>query len=147
MRHQKHMHHVAIMEPRWRLVPKILSGEKTIESRWYRTRRAPWGVIAADDTVWFKDAAGPVTARARVTEVTQFTFAGVADVQAVLERFWKEIGFTTADVSRFAVLPKYAVLIRLADPQPVRPFAIDKRGFGNAAAWLTLPDIARIRLG
>lgn len=140
------MHHVAIMDPRWRLIPKILSGEKTIESRWYRTRRAPWDRIAVGDTVWFKDAARPVTARAGVTEVTQCTFAGAADVQAILDRFWREICFTSADASRFAVLPKYAVLIRLVDPQPVRPFAIDKRGFGNAAAWLTVPDISQIQL-
>lgn len=52
------MHHIAIMNGPWNLIPKILSGEKTIESRWYRTRRAPWGGIRAGDTVYFKDS-GP----------------------------------------------------------------------------------------
>lgn len=50
------MHHVAIMKPSWKLIPKILSGEKTIESRWYQTRRAPWNGIAAGDVVYFKDS-------------------------------------------------------------------------------------------
>jgi ASC-1-like (ASCH) protein len=139
------MHHVAIMNPKWRLIPKILSGEKTIESRWYQTRRAPWDRIAAGDTVWFKDAAKPVTAKASVSEVMQFAFADVRDVEEVLERHWRDIGFASADVSRFPMLPQYAVLVRLADPQPVPPFSIDKRGFGNANAWLTVPDIARIQ--
>lgn len=33
------MEHVAIMKKSWGLTRKILSGEKTIESRWYRFRR------------------------------------------------------------------------------------------------------------
>ncbi len=140
------MHHVAIMNPRWRLIPKILSGEKTIESRWYQTRRTPWDRIAAGDTVWFKDAAKPVTAKATVTEVFQFTFKDVEEVDAIAKRYGGEIGFKNPDARTWSTVPTYAVLVRLADPQSVPPFVIDKRGFGNANAWLTVPDIADIRL-
>ncbi|MBN1585024.1 hypothetical protein JW899_01520 [Candidatus Uhrbacteria bacterium] len=41
--------------------------------------------------------------------------------------------------------PKYCVLLRLRSPKAVaKPFWIDKRGFGNAAAWLTVRDIKTI---
>jgi len=40
------MDHVAIMKRSWGLIPKILSGEKTIESRWYKKRIPPWNRIS-----------------------------------------------------------------------------------------------------
>lgn len=39
------MDHLAIMNPKRKLIPKILSGEKKIESRWYMMRVAPWDKI------------------------------------------------------------------------------------------------------
>ena len=50
------MDHVAIMNKSWGLIPKILSGSKTIESRWYKTKRTPWDKIAKGDTVYFKNS-------------------------------------------------------------------------------------------
>ncbi|MEI7477466.1 MAG: hypothetical protein WCJ81_02865 [bacterium] len=41
------MDHVAIMKKSRKLIPKIVSGEKTIESRWYQTKRAPWNTVHA----------------------------------------------------------------------------------------------------
>lgn len=43
------MYHIAILAKRRKLLDKILSGEKRIESRWYLTRRTPWGRIAPND--------------------------------------------------------------------------------------------------
>jgi len=43
--------HVAIMRKGWGLTGKILTGEKTIESRWYMNRYRPWGAMAAWLTV------------------------------------------------------------------------------------------------
>lgn len=39
------MDHVAILRKDWKLLPKILSGEKTIESRWYQTKRGSYNKI------------------------------------------------------------------------------------------------------
>jgi len=63
------MHHLAIMKKSMKLLPKIISGEKTIESRWYTTRRAPWNRITANDTVYFKNTGEPVIVSARVAKV------------------------------------------------------------------------------
>lgn len=65
------MHHVAILRKSWKLIPKILSGDKTIESRWYQARFAPWDRIKAGDVVYFKDAGELITATAEVEKVEQ----------------------------------------------------------------------------
>lgn len=66
------MDHVAIMKKSWGFLPVILSGEKTIESRWYLNRAVPWGRINAGDRVYFKDSGQPVSAVAHVAKVLQF---------------------------------------------------------------------------
>ncbi|ELR18839.1 uncharacterized protein ACA1_166990 [Acanthamoeba castellanii str. Neff] len=56
-------------------IDKILSGHKTIESRWYATRRPPWDRVHAGDTVYFKYSGGAgerVKVRATVDRVQQF---------------------------------------------------------------------------
>lgn len=65
------MHHIAIMNPKV-LIDKILSGEKTIETRWYLNRRDPWNKIHTGDTVFFKDSGGLVRAKATVEKVLHF---------------------------------------------------------------------------
>ena len=66
------MDHLAIMNPQRKLIPKILSGEKKIESRWYMMKIAPRERIHIGDTVYFKDAGKEVTAMAEVENVIQF---------------------------------------------------------------------------
>lgn len=140
------MHHVAIMNPEWKLIPKILSGEKTIESRWYQTKRAPWNQIQTGDTVFFKDSGKSITARAEVAEVFQFTFQDLSGIQNVLNRYGKEICLVNPDPKTWGKTPKYCILIRLKNPQVVeRPFNINKQGFGIGCAWIATDDIERIK--
>ena len=58
----KSMHHVAIMNKSWNLIPKIISGEKSIESRWYQTKRTPWDKIKAGDKIFFKNSGEAIIA-------------------------------------------------------------------------------------
>ena len=46
------MHHLAILDKKRKLLSKILSGEKNIESRWYTQKRAPWDKIKVGDTIF-----------------------------------------------------------------------------------------------
>ena len=68
----KIMEHVAIMKKSWGLIGKIISGEKKIESRWYKSRRSPWGKIKQGDEVYFKDSGEPVSIKAKVAKVISF---------------------------------------------------------------------------
>lgn len=141
------MHHVAIMAPAWKLTPQILSGEKTIESRWYQTKRAPWNRIQAGDTVFFKDSGKPITARAEVAEVFQFTFQDLSGIQNVLNRYGKEICLVNPDPATWGRLPKYCILIRLKNPIKIEiPFHINKQGYGIGCAWIVIEDIERIKI-
>lgn len=139
------MHHVAIMNKSWRLIPKILSGAKTIESRWYQTRRAPWNKIRRSDLVWFKNSGEPVTARATVSEVLQFEIGEVRDIEAILKKYGDAIQLVNRNPRSWKRIPKYCVLIRLSNPKEVEPFGINKKGFGISSAWLVVPNIRDIR--
>lgn len=140
------MDHVAIMTPSWKLIPKILSGEKSIESRWYRTRRAPWNTIAIGDRVFFKDSGKSITAKATVSRVWQFEIASVKDAEKIVAEFGDRICIVNPNVSTWGKLPKYCVLIELADAKSIPPFAIGKKGFGAGVAWITVDSIEKIRL-
>ena len=38
------MEHLAIMKKEWKLTEKIITGEKRIESRWYKDKYPPWNM-------------------------------------------------------------------------------------------------------
>ncbi|OHB24182.1 MAG: hypothetical protein A2542_01445 [Parcubacteria group bacterium RIFOXYD2_FULL_52_8] len=143
------MHHVAIMKKSWGLVSKILSGEKTIESRWYKNKSAPWGKIQTGDTVWFKNSGEPVTVRAIVSKVLTFEGLTQGKVRTLLEEYGGQDGLTKPDIPHYFELfqdKKYCLLIFLEKTEKVAPFAVAKKGFGAMAAWLTLQDIKTIKV-
>ena len=140
------MDHVAIMTPSWKLIPKILSGEKLIESRWYQTRRTPWNKVAIGDRVFFKDSGKPITARAIVSRIWQFEIGTAKDAEKIVAEFGQRICIINPDVKTWGKTPKYCVLIELKDPKPIPPLAINKKGFGAGVAWITVNSIDTIRL-
>jgi ASC-1-like (ASCH) protein len=143
------MHHVAIMKKSWKLIPKILSGEKKIESRWYKTRCEAWDKVKAGDTVWFKNSGDPVTVRAEVSKVVQFEGLTLKRVREILNRWGGKDGIAVTDVERtieWARDKKYCVLIFLENVSPVDPFSVNKKGFGSARAWLSAENISDLRI-
>lgn len=152
------MHHVAIMTSRSKLIEAILDGKKTIETRWYTSRRAPWNKISNGDIIYFKYAGQDITASAEVADVIQFDFSNpeknlfdniILDSPVkVLKHFANDI--YVRNLKAFAEnikYKKYAIIIRLKKPQTINPsFSIDKNGFGNACAWLSVDHIRKIRL-
>src|SRR3989338_7861387 len=141
------MDHVAIMKKSWGLIPKILSGEKTIESRWYMARYPPWNRIYAGDIVYFKDSGEPVTARAEVSKVLQFRDLTRRKVREILDTYSRPDGIGKQEDSFYSLFEKkkYCMLIFLKNPCAVEPFKINKSGFGISAAWMCVPDINKIK--
>lgn len=138
------MHHIAIMKPSWHLIPKILSGEKIIESRWYKHRVAPWNKVHTGDIVYFKDSGKPVTAKTEVEQVLQFENLNRDKAKEIIDKYNDRIKMVKADNLDWFAKKNYCILIFLKNPQPVEPFNIDKTGFGNAAAWLCVKDIQNV---
>ncbi len=144
------MHHLAIMNPKLKLLPKILSGEKTIESRWYKSRIAPWNRINKNDLIYFKNASQPVTLKAQVLKVLQFEQYTQPKLAQIITEYGGNPGICFVDQKKTLITKlrekNYCILIFLKHPQPVIPFYINKTGFGNACAWITLKDINQIRI-
>ncbi|MFH0869500.1 MAG: hypothetical protein V1866_00405 [archaeon] len=141
------MEHIAIMKKSWGLTQKILSGEKKVESRWYHSRHAPWDRIKAGETIYFKDSGEPVTVKAQVEKVLQFEDLSHETVSQILKRYGGSGGIGLADIPKSFELFKhkrFCILVFLKDPQKIKPFAIDKKGFGNMAAWICVKDVKSI---
>jgi ASC-1-like (ASCH) protein len=142
------MNHIAIMQKSWGLLEKILSGEKRIESRWYETKRAPWGKIRAGETVYFKNSGEPVSIKATVSKVIQSKELTPARVKTLLRKYGQTDGIEKSKENKFYKRFKdkrYCLLIFLKNPKKIKPFEIDKRGFGMMAAWISIPKINRIK--
>jgi ASC-1-like (ASCH) protein len=141
------MDHVAIMRKSWGLVPKILSGEKIIESRWYKNKAAPWGKINTGDVVYFKNTGEAVSVRADVSKVLSFEDLTPDKVREILEKYGKDDGID--DIEKYYEMfkeKKYCLLIFLGRSLKVDPFWINKKGFGAMAAWICVEDINKIKV-
>lgn len=140
-------YHVAIMKRSWGLLPKILSGEKKIESRWYLNKSRPWGKISSGDEVHFKNSGEPVTVKAVVDKVLSFENLTPTKVKEILEKYGKDDGIAKEDIPYYYNLFKtkrYCLLIFLKKVEKVAPFNVNKTGFGAMAAWLVYGDEVRI---
>ena len=142
------MDHVAIMRKSWKLIPKILSGEKKIESRWYKTKHSPWGKIKRGDAVYFKNSGEAVNIKAIVSKVLQFEDLTPKKVKTLLKKYGRADGIEKNEESRFYRRfkdKKYCLLIFLKNLKEIKPLDIDKRGFGMMAAWISVPKIGKIK--
>jgi len=143
------MEHIAIMRKSWGLTKKILTGEKRIESRWYKSRYPPWDRIKEGETVYFKDSGDPITIKTRVDKVLQFSNLTPDRVREILNKYGKEDGLAIDEIPKFFKMfkdKKYCVLVFLRDVQRIKPFNIDKTGFGLMSAWLIIEDVNKIRI-
>ena len=140
------MEHVAIMKKEWGLVKKIISGEKLIESRWYKTKRAPFNKINRGDLVFFKETGRGVSVKVDVGRVLQFSDLNSEIVRKIIDKFGGKICCDA--VPNFFELvkdKKYCVLIFLRNPRRVKEFDIDKKGFGAMSSWICVEDVEDIK--
>lgn len=142
------MDHLAIMKKSWGLTKKILSGEKTIETRWYKNKYKPWDQIRVGEIVYFKDSGDPVTVKATVAKVEQFENFDEIQIKNILTRYSAEDLRTTdiaPEIINYTTGKKFCIVIHLTNPQPVEPFAIDKTGYGAMSSWICVEDINQIK--
>jgi ASC-1-like (ASCH) protein len=142
------MDHVAIMKKSWGLTEKIRKGEKKIESRWYKTKRNPWNNIKKGDNVYFKDSGEPITLKAGVGKVLQFSNLSLKSIKEILDRYAQSAGIEKEKIPEFFKRfkdKKYCILVFLKNCEEVQPFNIDKTGFGNMAAWIAVKNIGLLK--
>ena len=138
------MDHLAILAKKRNLLSKILSGEKTIESRWYKFKKSPYHYISVGDDVYFKDSGEPVTAKATVQKVLFYDNLDKALFNNILSNYGKQICISDS-YWEYVKDKRLVTLIFLDNAQRIEPFDVDKKGFGMMAAWITVDDIQKIR--
>lgn len=128
----------------------ILSGRKTIESRWYVNKVAPWDRIFQGDVVYFKESGCSVKAKAYVDKVIQYKDLSSERAAEIVKKYGKLIAPNLPE-DEFIVWAenysnkRYCILIFLKDIVKIPPFEIDKKGFGSASAWLVVGDIEKVK--
>jgi hypothetical protein len=137
------MDHLVILAKKRRLLQKILDGEKTIESRWYLSRRTPWKSISTGDTLYLKETGDAVTARATAGHVLFFELTPRL-LHEIIRKYGKEIGLSAQAFEKLKD-KRYCILVFLKDVRSTPPFHVDKSGFGNMSAWITVPNIKRLK--
>jgi len=143
------MHHLAIMRKSWGLLLKILTGEKTIESRWYKNKYSPWDKINKGDIVYFKNSGESVTVKTEVFDILQYAGLKPERVREILQEYGAKIGLGINEIDKYYEMFKeknYCLLIFLKNPEKIEPFEIDKSGFGAMSAWIMVDDISRIKV-
>lgn len=132
------------MRKDWNLIPLILANKKTVETRWYMTKRAPWGRIEKNDWIYFKDSGQPITARAKVKNVTQMEIDSEFERELWINKLWEQDLVHKQDLPKlqaYARDKRFLVAIYLKAAEATPPYQIDKSGFGLQSAWITLPSI------
>lgn len=151
------MQHIAIMQKNLGLIESILSGKKKIESRWYVNKINPWNNIKAGEVIYFKNSGESITAKADVERVLQFILVkkhypelGLGTPQItfdeIVENYAKLIDLQDTSYSDYYAKKRYVILIFLKNPKKIKPFTINKTGFGNACAWLCVKDVDSIKV-
>ena len=143
------MEHLAIMHKSWNLTNKILTGEKKIESRWYKNKYFPWDNIKENEIIYFKDSGDQVNIKAQASKILQFDNLNHNKVKEILYKYAKYDGIEADKIDYFYELfkdKKYCILIFLKNVQKIQPFDINKKGFGIMSAWITLKNIKKIKI-
>jgi ASC-1-like (ASCH) protein len=136
------------MRKSWGLTEKILRGEKTIESRWYKNKIPPFDKIKVGDTVYFKDSGEPVKMKAVISDVRQFSDLTPEKIHDILEEYGERDGIEKQKVGYFFEAfknKKYCILIFLKNPIAIEPFRINKKGYGLMSSWICINKIDDIK--
>jgi ASC-1-like (ASCH) protein len=143
------MYHVAIMRKSWNLIPKILDGRKKIESRWSKNKITPFGKVKVGDLVYFKNSGESATVKAVVSKVVEFENLDLKKVEEIIKKYGGDGGISVGnlnDMISWVKDKRYCSLIYLKNPEQIKPFNINKKGFGTGAAWLTVEKIEKLRM-
>ncbi len=139
------MIHIAILKKE--MLDKILRGEKTVESRWYKNKYTPYNKIKKGDLIYFKYTGGFVVAKANVLDVKQFDSLDKNKIENIFNEYGDGIGITKENRKIFfdnCTQKRYCVLVFFDKVVKVKEFNINKKGFGMQCAWLVVDDIKKI---
>lgn len=150
------MDHVAILrkgkiKKRDNLLANIIAGSKTIESRWYVNRIAPWNKIKVGEWIYFKESGKPVNVKAKISKVIQFENLNESVIKEIINNYGSKIAPNNSieDNIKWALSQtkkRYCILVFLKNVEQIKPFNINKKGFGISSAWLVTDSIEKLKI-
>ncbi len=128
------MKHIVIL--RQPFFDMVLSGEKTIESRWSMNKIAPYNKVKAGDIIHLKETGKDVTATAKVRRVKYYELTP-EKVEDIRTKYGKEIGTYKFEDWQSILQKKYCTLIWLENVKRVEPIKVPR---SNGAGWLVVNE-------
>ncbi|MHC4124030.1 MAG: ASCH domain-containing protein [Planctomycetota bacterium] len=125
-------HHLVILKRPY--LDLIVEGKKTIESRFTKTKREPFGQISIGDKLFLKESSGCVCATAVVSAVESSENLTLAEILSIKQKYNSRIcGGDEYWESKMDC--KYGVLVWLKDVEKMRSVRINKKDW---RAWVVL---------
>jgi len=112
----------------------ILAGQKSIESRFTKTRREPFGQVQPGDRLLLKESSGPVCAVATVAAVKKFENLTPRKTAEIKQQYNQYIR-ASDEYWRSKEGCRFGFLVWLKDIEPIEPVRIHKKDW---RAWVVL---------
>lgn len=133
--------HLAILTKNW--IDPILSGEKTIESRFSKVRCAPYGKVKIGDKIFLKESGGLVKGSCIVDNVKTYAFRSESEIHHIYREKGQAIFAGEYDPQQPPpekwLTAKYATLIYITDPIPYLDGAFPYKK-KDQRAWVLLDE-------
>lgn len=137
------MEHVAFLKKWSGSLNNIMLWEKTIETRWLKTQKAPLNKVNMGDIIYFKEWKD-IELKSIVTDVIQYDNLDENKIFEIFNLYWEKIKAKSFDISYFKD-KKYWILIFLKNAEKILPFQIDKKWFWNMCSWICIEDVEKIK--
>lgn len=140
------MDHVVYLDVKAKEMENLLSGKKSMIIRGATGRKLPYGRVNIGDILYFinNNAEGVVKAKARVLSVYNSLKMTTEESVVLVNNNQDKLHLTDKQFQKWAG-KRYLVLIEIDKAQAVKPFAIDKKEYGNMDDWLPVEKIDRVR--
>ena len=116
---------------------KILTGKKTIESRFSKRKDPPFGLISSGDLVYIKPSGKDVIGQFKVKKVIFFDGLGIGEIREIRQRWGEELAVDESywkgkENSRYGTL----IFIGESSRYITSPVKIPKK---DLRGWVVLP--------
>ena len=122
------MEHIVILKRKY--LDLIISGKKTIESRWAMNKIVPYHKVNIGDVLYLKETGKDVCAKAIVSDVKFFEL-NKDIVDDIIDKYGDKICINKNNKERYN--KKYCTLIWVDKVERIKPFSV-RRSFGTA--WM-----------
>jgi len=140
------MDHVVYVDTKAHELEILLAGEKTMIVRGATGRKLPYGRVQPGDCLFFiqNKGDGMVRASAVVREVFNSEKLTQEGSAKLLKDNQAKLNLTPEQVKRWAG-KRYLVLIEIKNVTSLKPFTIDRSGYGNMDDWLPVGEIGKVK--